>query len=673
VKPIDVSSGLLPLETGEVPAEYRLFFDAPILAAYRYTTRPFNLKLALSPLEQGKSLDQVVDRASLVTRISKEGQVLSDVTYFVKNRGNPNFKITLPAQTELWSATVNGTPVVPVKDGSANLIPLPQRADPNAVLALELKLASTSSVPSRVTVAAPIVNAPVMLAEWKLAPDAGQRLAFVKGSLTPVGGLPDVSGFAQLTRMFSGGTAGRAFSQLALTFVLLIAALILWRWASRAGVQKFSAQHIVGTVIGFVAIFAAALALTGVFELAAQHRGFLANDVAFLAPVQQSGSALSVEVANVSEKVSGFSVVRSALPILVALVLWIVGWLSEADWKKSFAKILGWSFLTWAALRLPNGVPWFLAVLIAFLVVHALIPALRRLWSLPPKPATGNRTAPAVATLVLFALLHLSVNRASAASSDAIPTNTNTTAETPGTQRRKSPAVSESVSQQIRAEEDFVLATAKIRWRAEKGQSLPLLFEPAVLTRITNTKDAWKLVQTTENGKRVQRVLAQQSGTFDIEVQYQLQVTKRGTESGFTLPTTCGLINELSLTAVGLDVDVLSPQAVSVRRELAGSNTVATLVLSPVNDAWIGWKPRSRDVKREKTVFYAEVSQLYVPSAGVIEGSASRCDPSGAGRAERTDSRRAARGYGNRCNRGGESKSSSRKPQSAIARLSLAF
>lgn len=168
---------------------------------------------------------------------------------------------------------------------------------------------------------------------------------------------------------------------------------------------------------------------------------------------------------------------------------------------------------------------------------------------------------------------------------------------------------------------EFVLATAKIRWLAQKGQNLPVLFEPAVLTQITNPNDAWKLVPTTANGKRVQQVVAQQSGTFDIEVQYQLQVTKRGTESGFTLPTASGLINELSLTVAGLDVDVLSPQAVSIHREMSGSNTVATLVLSPVADAWIGWKPRSRDVKREKAVFYAEISQLYVPSAGVIEGA----------------------------------------------------
>src|SRR6185503_14169608 len=98
-------------------------------------------------------------------------------------------------------------------------------------------------------------------------------------------------------------------------------------------------------------------------------------------------------------------------------------------------------------------------------------------------------------------------------------------------------------------------------------------------------------------------------------------VTKRDNESGISLPTQHGLVNQLTLTVAGLDVDVLSPQAVSIQREMSSSNTVATLVLSPVADAWIGWKPRSRDVKLEKTVFYAEVSQLYVPSAGVIEGA----------------------------------------------------
>ncbi|HKS35783.1 MAG TPA: hypothetical protein VJW76_01245 [Verrucomicrobiae bacterium] len=187
--------------------------------------------------------------------------------------------------------------------------------------------------------------------------------------------------------------------------------------------------------------------------------------------------------------------------------------------------------------------------------------------------------------------------------------------------RQKTPPLAESVIQDIRIEEKFALATAKIRWQALKGQTLPLLFEPAVLTRIVYPTDALKLVPVSADSRRTQQLVARKSGAFDVEVQYQVQVVKRDSESGFALPTQHGLINELNLTLANLDVDAFSPQAVSVRRESADSNTVARLVLSPANGAWIAWKPRSRDVKREKPVFYAEVHQLYVPSAGVIEGA----------------------------------------------------
>ncbi len=87
------------------------------------------------------------------------------------------------------------------------------------------------------------------------------------------------------------------------------------------------------------------------------------------------------------------------------------------------------------------------------------------------------------------------------------------------------------------------------------------------------------------------------------------------------LPVPYGLVNRVKLTVVNLDVDVLSPQAVALEREAAGSNTVAALVLAPASGAWIGWQPRSRDVKSEKPVFYAELTQLYAPMAGVIEGA----------------------------------------------------
>ena len=153
-----------------------------------------------------------------------------------------------------------------------------------------------------------------------------------------------------------------------------------------------------------------------------------------------------------------------------------------------------------------------------------------------------------------------------------------------------------------------------------KGQRLPLLFEPAVLTKVTYPVASLKLVPVSIGAKHSQQLLALESGAFDIDVQYQVPVTEKDTETGFALPAQFGLVNRLTLTLANLDVDVVTPQAVSIERKTVAKDTVAELVLSPVNEIWIGWKPRSRDVAREKAVFYAELTQLYAPTAGVIEG-----------------------------------------------------
>lgn len=603
VTPVDVSSGLLPLETGEVPAEYRLFFDAPILKAYRYSSRPFDLKLALSPLAQGDSLPQVIDRASLTTRISKEGQVLTDVRYFVKNRGNPNFRMTLPPGTELWSATVNGAAVVPVKDGDANLIPLPQRADPDTVLTLDLKLASTNSAgATRVTVAAPIVAAPVMLAEWKLQPDEGQRLVFRNGSLTPVGGVTDISGFAQLARLSHGEVSTRALTSVGVAAVLVLLALLVWRWTIRESGYRFSGRFILGTVIGLAAIALAVIRLVNLGDALEHLNSFTARDVTFLAPVQQANSALTVEVANIAATASTGGIAGNAWPILLALVVWIFGWARCDRAGKTLCCVVGWMLIAWAALRWPNGAGAFFWIVGAFLLLHVVIPVLKRLWQLPDKSqiTSAENVSPVTIALLIGALWLGNVTTGSSAT-PVLP-------------------LPEIITQQIRIEEKFALATAKIHWQAEKGQTLPVLFEPAVMTHITYPKSL-KLVQSVEGGRRAQQLVADASGAFDIEVQYQIQVTKRDADSGFTLPVQGGLVNQLTLTLVNLDVDVFSPQAVSIQRDTSGTNTIASLTLTPANGAWIGWKPRSRDVKREKAVFYAEISQLYVPAAGVIEGA----------------------------------------------------
>ena len=600
VRPAEVSPGLIELEPGEVPPAYRLFFDQPVLKAYRYSARPFALRLALSPLAQADSLAQVVDRAAFTTRISKEGQAITDIRYFVKSRGNPNFQVTLPKDTALWSVTVNNAAVVPVTDGDTNLIPLPQHADPDTVLTIDLKLAARSAEARDITIATPTVAAPVMLAEWQLSPDEGRRLQFRAGTLTPVGGPVDVSGFAQIARVLRSGDAGNLLTALVVALAFLILALALWRWAAGEGAYRKSPRHQLGAVAGTAALVIATvsgLRATAIFETMPLT---MPDDLTFLAPVLKAGSTLTVQLANLPAAHSNAATLGRAWPALLALVVWLATLSRESQAVKAALRLFGWTLLAWAAVRLPNGATALLGVVTAFLLLHAVLPSVRSLLRLPPDP--GAKTPPAqpeippVAAALLAGLLLLG-----------------------GAFNSSAATLPQSVVQQMRVENGFATATAKIHWRAERGETLPLLFEPAVLTHVDYPKSL-KLESSPAGSRSAQQLLAPAAGEFDIEVQYQLRTALANRDSGLTLPLPAGLVNRLTVTLASLDVDVYSPKAVSVQRGTSGSNTVATLVLAPGN-AWVGWKPRRRDVKNEKPVYYAELSQLYAPSPGVVEGA----------------------------------------------------
>jgi len=612
VKPVTVSPGLLALEPGEVPPEYRLFFDAPVLAAYHYSARPFDLTLALSPLAQGDSLNQVVDRATLTTHVSKEGQVVTDISYYLKNRGNPNLRVTLAPGTQLWSVEVNHAAVVPVMDDAASLIPLPPHLAPDAVLTVDLKVASTNApAAGLVPVAAPILDAPVLLAEWKLEPDEGRRLQYMQGSLQPSGGVPDQSGFASLARLFQGGDRTAALGSLLIGLGFVFLALVVWVWTAREGRYRFSVRHVLGTVIGLVALGLAASQFLHLGQVAAEQTVAVPSDVTLLAPVQPANSALSVVVANLPVTAASMSFLGKFWPVLVVLAVWALGWSRSSRWVKSGCSLAGWLLLVWTVLRWPNGAAAFIGVLVAFLVLKVVLPSLRLLWRLPakPEPHTPVAASGAIPTTAILILVFLGLG------------GVMTVKAQPPLPLPSASVVAESVTQQIAIDDQYALATAKIHWQAEKGQLLPLLLEPAVLTHVTCPAKYLTLMPVSAGAGQVQQLRAEKSGVYDIEVQYQMSVTKRETETGLTLPVPGGLMNQVTLTLTNLDVDVASPQAVSVQRRVDGSNTVATLVLIPGTGGWVGWTPRSRDVKNEKPVFYAEFTQLYVPSAGVIEGA----------------------------------------------------
>ena len=168
--------------------------------------------------------------------------------------------------------------------------------------------------------------------------------------------------------------------------------MLAWRWTVREGTWRFSARYTLGTLLGLLAFVLAAFAFVSLINLAQDGNRTLPRDVTLLAPVQQAGSALTVEVANLAEK----TVTADLCRVRVAGTPRTGGLGHRLDHgaagrRRRSAGFSAGLLLAWAALRCPNGATFFLAVLAAFLLLQVVIPALRRLAQLPPPARSARR------------------------------------------------------------------------------------------------------------------------------------------------------------------------------------------------------------------------------------------------------------------------------------------
>ncbi len=614
VRPVTVSDSLTPLEPAEVPAEYRLFFDAPILAAYRYTARPFNLQLELDPLAQGEVVSQVIDRAALATRISAEGQVVTDARYFVKNKGAPHLRLRLVPGSELWSVTADGAPVVPVRDGEQNLIPLPHQADPDVVTELDVKTAARATGSRRLTLEAPVVSAPVLLAEWRLEPATGRRLVYRGGTLRPADGASDLSGFADLVRLFDADSRGGTLTRLGLATAGLVVCILVAAGAFSGSGIRLGPRHLVVGILGSLAAAVTLVSLYQLRETAVTGLVETSRALRFVAPVQQADVAWTVEVANLPARAMAIGPWISLCLGVLALVIWAGAWFADRAWVRRCAMAFGWALVFWGALRLERGASLFFVLLMAFVVLHILLPAVGRWW----RRAPGIPPVPVAATAAVC-LLGMGAGIPWEARAGEVSNTIASASFAADTDHVVRP---DSVEHELRVTEDFVVGTATVHWTASTGQVLPIVHEPGVLISSGHDNEQARLLHLSIEGRPTDVLIAKTNAVLEFPIEYQTRVTRRDDARGFVLPVQPALVNRVTLTLVGLDVDVTSPQAVSVEPVTGGpeTNTVARLVLAPAAETWLTWKPRSRDTRRERPVFFAEWSQLYVPGPGLIEG-----------------------------------------------------
>jgi hypothetical protein len=584
--------GLLKLDPQELPTELRLLSGSPALAAYQYTGRPFAFTADVEWYAAAPTADQVVDFARLSSRVSRDGQVVTDVQYYVKTHGRKALRLTLPPGVRLWEVLVDKVAAAAQVDGGDTLIPLPPRANPNepVLVALRLGQAAGPSV-STVEVRAPRLVAPVMVTQWTLEPDGGR-------ALVPRGGT------GALVRPASTETglewiSARGFFPLILVLGLVALAALLLQAPSR------------GRVLAGLGCCLVAMSVSSLLAAdALLHRRVNRHELVYASTLVSPAEDFSIRVENVAAwraPIVGWGVAAAVAGVGIALALRLPRFRRAPD-PRAAAPVAA-VLVSLGLLAQHGGAAAFFAAASAGIFFLLFMPGTAR-WEAarspagdpPPEPGAG--AAAALPLLLLLAAVGLGIPNSLRA-------------------ERIEPAPPGSGAMQSDVEiwdvrDGRLFATVAVTVRGVPGENFLLLRAPATLTAFSG--DGLRVAKSGAGPAASYFVAPERAGLVTAQVRFEMPV--ENVAKGIVIPTGTAVTKRITVDLDQGGWDLSSPAAVEIEPApgLPEGHSGAVLVLAPQASSTLVLHPRGRDLASEATRFYAEGATLYVPGPGVVDG-----------------------------------------------------
>ncbi len=123
------SDGAAAMATGDLPNELLSATDKPLLAAFRFERAP-NVTVTVTRNEQVELTQAVIDDLEAVTIVGEEGVEIVKLKLFVRNNTRQYLGVTLPVDSHVTHALIDGAPIQPAvtsKEGvEILLVPLRQ-------------------------------------------------------------------------------------------------------------------------------------------------------------------------------------------------------------------------------------------------------------------------------------------------------------------------------------------------------------------------------------------------------------------------------------------------------------------------------------------------------------------------------------------------------------------
>jgi len=643
---------IIRIDRNEVPEAYALLVKDPFLATYKYVKKPHASRLKATRYETEPLLGQVADHVSLQTEVSREGETVSTVTYFVKNASGQYLALALPKNARLWSTRLveadgKRSDLAALQGDDGLLVPIPRPRDLNTPIQIELVYAQNHGRLGfffpLIRLAAPaVLKTPIPFTQWTVQlPD----------KLAAVGSFGNVVG-DHGTRMNGLGTVLLTVTSVVQTLVqeatawcflvvitLAAVCLVAWltgRWRPTLGALIAGGIVLILPVLLSPARLSVLSALINAFQSASQNLQQLSFTRSVSLPDDQS----LFLVLNLVPSWVGSA--GSLWLLLIAGLLGIGAMIHSLrrEHLSAMELALGLTLLTVALAQLTMvrtalalGILVILPIVLAGTLLRHVIQAGNKrkqshAWAdgadLPPfQPAVppsseagpnGSVRLPLLAAIGLMALglSVLAVFSAPSDTSSSWPWPRSIAGLTiqavdavitgPGTGHDAEKSAQVIMTLDFEATQPatgLVLSAACVltEFKTDAPRRVSLLSTPAGYALKINREGAYQA--TLKFQAPVLEINGQWAVTFDIPAHLKNHVVFKLPESG---------------------LDIQSDEAVYLKTVESSNQTEAIAMFGPNDSVLFTWRPKMRKTELEKTVFFCEVNSLMTFDPGVING-----------------------------------------------------
>ncbi len=604
VKAENLSRSLVATAPEDLPQGYKIVLNAPVIQAFRYISGPHQADIRISEFGRAEPLDVAVDMTEYETTLNTDGEAVTRAVYMVKNATAQFISIRLPNGAQAWSVTVDSERVTASTSGTNVLIPIKRHRNPNQPTRVELTYAESRSelgFMKTFDLQTPDVSAQTTFTRWTIRLPRNWQFGNISGQLSLEQSSSSPVRPADVFQSILSALRRMHDVNAACLGAALIAAIML---IAMARVRARRRTVLTGLIQGLI------LGIFGMFFIA----GIGMLDICYLAWPAQEASAVLATSLNMSGDPLGvafqvqpdwFFLCGGRYMPLVLLAVGIALAATSVLQKKKWLGAVALLLLVYSAgsthagrLLLLTGLLWIVPPFILFLICRSF----KR--SDDPLPQTQPAPTAAVKSLLIIGCLF------------------GFSASAQAGKKPETPALL-SVDYEFLAHKKHLTGSLCLKLKMHKHDEVAAL-PPGFIYTGSRLPDGLEI----HLSDGVRKVLSKKNGTFTAIIEFLCPYHPAQTKSKNIEPDSNkflvfdispALKNSVSLTVPNPDMEITSVTAVHFTEKRKEKTSRALARFLPGDTAILRWRPRTRQTRLEKTVFFCEENSLLFCRPGVLE------------------------------------------------------